>query len=77
MKEKLYSVVGKVLGVSPDSLDEDSSQDTVEFWDSFKHINMIIDIEEEFKVMFSDDEISNLYAIKDILEVLARKEQLS
>ena len=73
MCEKLYTVISRILGVSVKILNEESSQDTVEYWDSFKHMNLILAIEEEFKLTFSDLEIMSIKRIKDISNLLQEK----
>jgi len=73
MCEKLYTVISRILGVSVKILNEESSQDTVEYWDSFKHMNLILAIEEEFKLTFSDPEIMSIKKIKDISNLLQEK----
>jgi len=73
MCEKLYTVISRILGVSVKTLNEESSQDTVEYWDSFKHMNLILAIEEEFKLTFSDPEIMSIKKIKDISNLLQEK----
>ena len=73
MYEKLYTVFSRILGVSVKTLNEESSQDTVEYWDSFKHMNLILAIEEEFNLTFSDQEIMSIKKIKDIRKLLQEK----
>jgi len=50
-----------------------SSPDTIESWDSLKHINMIVALEEEFNVEFTDDNITEMINMKLILVVLLEK----
>jgi acyl carrier protein len=73
MKQKVIKIVALIVGVPTESLNEESSPDTVAYWDSIKHMNLIQAVEEEFKVSFSDEEIMNIYNIKSILDLIKAK----
>lgn len=73
MEKKIYSVISKILGVPIKDLNEQSSPETIEGWESLKHMNLVIALEEEFDVQFEDDEIVNLLNIKNIIQILQRK----
>jgi len=67
----LAQVMGNVLGVAPSSIDASTSIDTVASWDSLKHLNLVIALEERFRVTLSEDdtiEILNYPLIKMTLE---------
>lgn len=68
---RIKSVLSNVLGVSPDDISEDSSMDTLEKWDSLKHLNVVLALEEEFKIFFEDEEsviITSYPLIREILK---------
>lgn len=73
MYEKLFHIVGVLIGVPPETLSEDSSRGKVAYWDSLKHMNIILELEEEFNVYFTDEEISKISSIRDMIEVLINK----
>ena len=56
-----------------EQLNEDSSPDTVENWDSLKHMNLILALEEEFNITFSDEEIVEMLSVKIIVKTLKEK----
>ena len=71
----LKQVMGSILKVDPASLGPDSSNDTIETWDSLKHMNLVLALEEEFGVSIPDEEAANItsYAlIKLVLEDLLK-----
>lgn len=72
---KLKSVIATVLEIEPTDIDENSSMDTIEAWDSIKHMDLILSLEEEFGVSVPDEEAGDLtsYALiklvmKELLE---------
>ena len=59
-EEKLKKVVGSILSISPDSINDQSTKDNVKNWDSLKHMNLILALEEEFEVTIPDEEAADL-----------------
>jgi acyl carrier protein len=71
---KLKRVVAAVLGIDPGSVGEGTSTDTVEGWDSLKHMNLVIALEESFEVTVPDEDVVNMTSYPLIRAVL--REQL-
>lgn len=67
---KLKEVLSAVFEVSFESITDDSSSDTIENWDSLRHLNLIIALEEEFNVVIPDEEVGNMVNFKLIELVL-------
>jgi|APSaa5957512493_1039668.scaffolds.fasta_scaffold338560_1 acyl carrier protein len=53
-------------------LDETTAQD-IPGWDSLTHINLIIEIEEEFGLRFNIDDIADLKNVGEMVEMVERK----
>ena len=71
--EKLSNIF-KVLFNRPDlKLNDDLSAKDVPGWDSFNHVNLIISIEEEFGVRFSNDEVGGMQNVGNLKTLLASK----
>ncbi len=73
MYRKVINIVSHIIDVPVETLSEESSQGTVAYWDSLKHMNLILSLEEEFSVSLSDEEIMNISSIKDIIMLLKEK----
>ncbi len=70
----LKRVIATVLRVDPAAVGPDASSDTIPSWDSLRHMNLILALEQEFHVTIPDEEAANItsYAlIKLVLEELA------
>jgi acyl carrier protein len=67
---KLKEVLARVFDVDPAEITETASNDTLERWDSLRHMNLIIAIEEEFGVEFSGDQVADSINYKLIRIVL-------
>ncbi len=66
-KEKAFAIVARVLGVPVENINEDSSPDTLAGWDSLAHMNLVLAIEEEFGVQFTDAQIVDMLNAQLIL----------
>lgn len=75
MKDILFVVISQVMNVPIEEVNEDSSPNTIGEWDSLMHMNLILALEEEFKVQFSDEDIVNMTSVKFILETLKKYEK--
>jgi len=67
---KLKQVLADVFGIGVGVINEATSVDTVEEWDSLKHLNLILALEEKFNITFSEEqtvEILNYPLIKVVL----------
>jgi len=62
--EKIKNVMAAVFEVPVDSINETSSSDNIETWDSLRHLNLILGLEEEFGVSIPDEEVGNLVNYK-------------
>ena len=68
--DKLKNIMSAVFEIPVEQIQDKSSPDTIESWDSLKHMNMVVALEEEFEVEFTDDEIlemMNYALIKSII----------
>jgi acyl carrier protein len=73
----LKRVIATILKVDPAILDETSSMDNISNWDSLRHMNLILSLEEEFKVIIPDEDagsITSYKLIKFVLEGLLKSQ---
>lgn len=66
----LKQVIATMLKVEASIIDEDSSMDNVPNWDSLRHMNLVLALEEEFKVIIPDEDAGNITSYKLIKLVL-------
>jgi len=75
MEDRIKNIMAAVFEISISDIDDESSVDTIKSWDSLKHMNLIIALEEEFLITIPDEEVGNLISYP--LIVLILKEILS
>lgn len=54
-------------------LSEETSAKDIESWDSFNHINLIIGMEQTFKIKFDLNELSSLENVGEMAALIERK----
>jgi acyl carrier protein len=62
-----------ILQTAPAQITLHSSPDTLETWDSVNHLNLVLAMEQEFKVRFTPEEIEQLASAERITGLLQRK----
>ena len=82
MSEKLLDLdqlnkltdIFRVLFNRPDlELGDNLTAKDIPGWDSFNHVNLIINIEEEFNVRFSNNEVGGMQNVGNLKALLASK----
>ena len=66
----LKKVMASVLKVNVSVIDENSSMDNIKSWDSLGHMNLVLALEDEFKVVIPDEDAGNITSYKLIKVVL-------
>ncbi len=67
---KLKQVIANIFAVPVSDITEDSSKDSIPNWDSLKHMNLVLALEEEFGVSIPDEDAANITSYKLIRLVL-------
>ena len=66
MSEKLYRIIAKVMDISIDEINDNSSPETIPSWDSFNSYILLDELESEFKTEFTIDEVTETKNVSDI-----------
>jgi acyl carrier protein len=66
MSGSIKLVMAQVFQIEADSIDDDTSPESVERWDSLKHMQLIMALEDDFGIEFPDDLIPELLSYKVI-----------
>jgi acyl carrier protein len=59
-EDKLKAVVAAMLDIDISTVGPTTSTDTVEQWDSVRHMNLVIALEEAFGITIPDDEVASM-----------------
>jgi len=67
----IEEVVSSVFGVERETVDESSSPETVEGWDSMGHVNLVAALEQRFNVSIDIDDVMHMANVGQIRQILA------
>lgn len=71
--DKIKKVISIVFEIDLDKINDNSSPDNIENWDSLRHLMLIGALEDEFDIQFSDDELTELLNFKLIKFIISNK----
>jgi acyl carrier protein len=72
MREAIIQVLSEVFGLPPERFGDDTAPATVEGWDSVRHVELVVALEERFGCMFDPEEVPDLTSLERIEEILSR-----
>jgi acyl carrier protein len=72
MKDRIKKVMARALEVPVTEITEHSSQDTIENWDSMRHMSLIVFLEREFDITIPDEEVGKMITFKFIEEIIKK-----
>ena len=70
IEDRIKNTMAAVFEIPLQEINDESSSDTVVSWDSLKHMNLVIALEEEFEMEFSESEIPAITNYRVIKEVI-------
>ena len=73
MENRIKKVMSAVFEVPVEEINDKSSSDTIESWDSLKHMNLVVALEEEFDVHFNYEDIVEIMNYPLIKLILSKK----
>ncbi len=68
---KLRDIMASCFNLEVSQINDESSVDDIEEWDSLKHLTLVIALEEAFNISFTMDETVEILSLQLIKLVLA------
>ena len=62
-----------IFGVPADKIPDNAEPSMIETWDSLKHMMLLLALEEEFDIRFSDEEMVEMLSLPIIIDVISAK----
>ena len=66
MVRTIYEIISKIMNVSITEINDNSGPETIERWDSYNGLLLVDELESEFNISFSLEEMSDTHNISDI-----------
>jgi acyl carrier protein len=73
IKYKAKQVLARAMKVDVGELSDDISQADLSDWDSVRHMNVVIGLENEFNIEFKDSDLPKLVSLPLMVEAIERQ----
>ena len=64
--------IAKLFDERPERLTPEMNRDDIQAWDSLGVLTLLADLDSDFDIQLSDDEVQGMKTVKDVLEILRR-----
>jgi len=72
LEQQVRTVVAAIMRLTPDDVGADASAQTVRGWDSLNHLKLVLALEEEFGVTFTEEQIVQMLSVSKITSVVGQ-----
>ena len=76
-EDKIKEIFIKIFPEIVDDFDLNREQADYENWDSFTHVNLVSEIEDQFNVELETDEIISISSATSVLELIKKKNNVN
>ena len=73
IKDTLQEIFRNILDLDDLILENETSANDIEGWDSLAHINLVVAIEKEYNIRFALGELQELKNIQDMIFLIEKK----
>lgn len=70
--KRLKAILSNILDIDEDSITDEMTPDDVETWDSFNGLMLVSELESNFNVKFTMDEVTSVKCVGDIKNSLIK-----
>lgn len=67
MDEKIRNIIAKVLKIDIDDVELDTAIGDLPEWDSLHHLNIIVELENEFDIKYAPEDLAELEDVSDLI----------
>jgi acyl carrier protein len=73
MKEQILKIMSEVFEMNTQDFPDSINQEHIDNWDSLRHLNLIVELEEVFQVSYEPEEIAEMTSFEKITEITSIK----
>lgn len=70
MENEIKEIMKTVLKVN---IDVNANRQNIDVWDSFNHLDILVNIEKKYGISFSPEEMASINSYKDICKMVYKK----
>jgi acyl carrier protein len=71
--QKLSELMEDTFDIENVKIDEDTTAEDIEEWDSLSHIRLVVAVEREFGIKFKNSELEGLMKVGDFVKLIDSK----
>jgi acyl carrier protein len=71
MRNQVFEIVAEIMEMAIDDINENSSPQTVNKWDSLRHMKLILALEESLDIQFTDADLNRMKDVCTILQTIS------
>ena len=72
MDEKLYQIISRVFNVDASKINDETTPENLEEWDSFNFYVLLDEVENEFNIKFDLDETLEIKKVGDFKKIFEK-----
>tara|TARA_B110000046_G_C12797743_1_gene315881 strand:- start:454 stop:684 length:231 start_codon:yes stop_codon:yes gene_type:complete len=72
IENNIREVMATVFECDHSQINSLTSPDTLESWDSIRHMNLVVAVEEKFDIELSSDQIDSIVSYESLVHVISR-----
>jgi acyl carrier protein len=73
MKERIINIMSEVFEMPISEFPLDIKQENIENWDSLRHLNLIVELEDNFDKSFEPEEIAEMISLDKIIYYIEKQ----
>ena len=73
MKDEIIQIIAATFSVHERENNNDVSANDLEHWNSLNHFNLVVALEEKYKITFSLDDVVSLVNVQNIIDTVEKK----
>lgn len=71
IKQRVIAIMAVIFDMNESDISDDAAPGVIEKWDSLKHMSLILALEEEFEIRFTDNEMTELLNLQLIVDIIS------
>ncbi len=72
IKLRARAALAKALKVAPETITDNASQEDLSAWDSVRHMNVVLALENDFDIEFDDEELPKMTSLNALVAAIER-----
>ena len=72
IKDRARAALARALKVDPKTIPDDASQMDLSGWDSVRHMNVVLALENDFDIQFDDAELPTLTSLPKLVSAVEK-----